>query len=134
MARLSLESKNVLLQSAYERLRDARVLARSENRRYTGAVYLGGYVIECLLKAAICVEQRTERLPAKYQIHELDVLLEATGYRPTMTSELAAKFRVIMGWNVMLRYQGRQYQAQEAHTFLANVEVIRRWLLEKMSP
>lgn len=134
MARLSLESKNVLLQSAYERLRDARVLARSENRRYTGAVYLGGYVIECLLKAAICVSQRTERLPAKYQTHELDVLLEATGYRPTMTSELAAKFRVIMGWNVMLRYQVRQYQAQEAHTFLANVEVIRRWLLEKMSP
>ena len=60
-----LESKNVLLQSAYERLRDARVLARRENKRYTGAVYLGGYVhfvhrrlrltvIECLLKAAIC--------------------------------------------------------------------------------
>jgi hypothetical protein len=129
-----LESKNVLLQSAYERLRDARVLARRENKRYTGAVYLGGYVIECLLKAAICVEQRTERLPAKYQTHELDVLLETTGYRPMMTPELAAKFRTILGWNVRLRYQGRQYQASDAHTFLANVEVIRQWLLEKMSP
>lgn len=129
-----LESKNVLLQSAYERLRDARVLARRENKRYTGAVYLGGYVIECLLKAAICVEQRTERLPAKYRTHELEVLLEATGYRPTMTTEIASKFRIIIGWNVMLRYQGRQYKAQDARTFLANVEVIRQWLLEKMSP
>ena len=128
-----LESKNVLLQSAYERLRDARVLARKENKRYTGAVYLGGYVIECLLKAAICVEQRTERLPTAYQTHELDALLEATGYRPTMTPELAAKFRVIIGWNVRLRYQGQGYQANDARTFLANVEVIRQWLLEKMS-
>ena len=129
-----LESKNVLLQSAYERLRDARVLARRENKRYTGAVYLGGYVIECLLKAAICVEQRTERLPAKYRTHELEALLEATGYRLTMTTEIASKFRIIVGWNVMLRYQGRQYKAQDARTFLANVEVIRQWLLEKMSP
>ncbi len=129
-----LESKNVLLQSAYERLLDARVLARRENKRYTGAVYLGGYVIECLLKAAICVEQRTERLPAKYRTHELETLLEATGYRPTMTPEIASKFRILIGWNVMLRYQGRQYKAQDARTFLANIEVIRQWLLEKMSP
>ncbi|MBC8236237.1 HEPN domain-containing protein [bacterium] len=129
-----LESKNVLLQSAYERLRDARVLVRRGNKRYTGAVYLGGYVIECLLKAAICVEQRTERLPVKYRTHELESLLETTGYRPTMTPEIAAKFRVIVGWNVQLRYQGRQYQANDARTFLTYVEVIRKWLLEKMSP
>jgi HEPN domain-containing protein len=129
-----LESKNVLLQSAYERLRDARVLARRENKRYTGAVYLGGYVVECLLKAAICMEQRTERLPTKYRTHELEALLEATGYRPTMTPEIAAKFRVIIGWNVQLRYQGHQYQAKDARTFLAYVEVIRQWLLEKMAP
>ena len=129
-----LESKNVLLQSSYERLRDARVLARRDNKRYTGAVYLGGYVIECLLKVAICVEQRAEQLPAKYRTHELEALLEATGYRPTMTPEIASKFRIIIGWNVMLRYQGRQYKAQDARTFLANVEVIRQWLLGKMSP
>lgn len=129
-----LESKNVLLQSAYERLRDARVLARRENKRYTGAVYLGGYVIECLLKAAICMEQHTERLSTKYRTHELEALLEATGYRPTMTPEIAAKFRVIIGWNVQLRYQGQQYQAKDARTFLAYVEVIRQWLLEKMAP
>jgi len=128
-----LESKNVLLQSSYERLRDARVLARRENKRYTGAVYLGGYVIECLLKAAICVEQGTERLQRKYQTHELEELMEATGYRTGMTPELAAKFRAIVSWNVLLRYQGRQYQAKDARTFLENVEVIRLWLLEQIS-
>ena len=50
-----------------------------------------------------------------------------------MTPEFAAKFRVIIGWNVRLRYQGRGYQANDARTFLADVEVIRQWLLEKMS-
>jgi HEPN domain-containing protein len=47
-----LERKTVLLHVSNERLKDATILLKQ--KRYNGAVYLGGYVIECLLKAAIC--------------------------------------------------------------------------------
>lgn len=47
-----LERRSVLMHIAERRRGDARVLLR--NKRYDGAVYLGGYVIECMLKAAIC--------------------------------------------------------------------------------
>lgn len=129
-----LESKAVLMQSANERLRDAKVLDKRENKRYTGAVYLGGYVLECLLKAAICTVQGTVRLPAKYLTHELNELLDATGYRSTLPREIARKFADVTFWNVRLRYQGKRYNADEARRFLKNIEEIRQWILEKMAP
>jgi len=127
-----LEKRTTLMQSANERLRDAKVLAKKENKRYTGAVYLGGYVLECLLKAAICVVQSTERLSARYLTHELDELLDATGYRSDIPREIDRKFADVTFWNVQLRYQGKRYNAGEAQRFLKNVEEIRQWLIEKM--
>jgi len=42
------EPKRVLSEAANVRLQDAKALLKV--KRYGGAVYLGGYVIECLLK------------------------------------------------------------------------------------
>lgn len=41
-----------LRKMAMERLRDSRALLAT--RRYDGAVYIGGYVVELALKARIC--------------------------------------------------------------------------------
>lgn len=54
---------------ASERLQDAKVLLK--NGRYNGAVYSGGYVIECLLKAVICQRLGLEYLPKRYAVHDL---------------------------------------------------------------
>lgn len=41
------------------RLKEAKVLL--DNRQYSGAYYLSGYVIECALKACIAKQTRKER-------------------------------------------------------------------------
>ena len=74
---MNLERKTVLFHVANERLRDANVLLKQ--KRYNGAVYLGGYVVECLLKVAICVHLNQDNLPATYRTHELFELLDYSG-------------------------------------------------------
>jgi HEPN domain-containing protein len=132
--RLNLERKAVLLQLANERLADANVLLRQ--KRYNGTVYLGGYVIECLLKAAICVYLRTDRLPGRYQWHDLDRLLVASGLQPAMEDDpvVYARFRRVDIWHVALRYEGRRYNPRDARTFLDAVKEVRAWILSRISP
>jgi hypothetical protein len=48
---------------ANQRLDDATILLASRKRRYNGAVYLGGYAIECSLKSAICILKNLPTLP-----------------------------------------------------------------------
>ena len=70
---------------ARERLRDARLLLK--HGRYSAAYYLGGYVIECALKA--CVDKQIKRndFPDKKFIndaytHDLVKLLDLADLRP----------------------------------------------------
>jgi hypothetical protein len=52
--------RRVQLDAARHRYKDARSLQKSE--RWNGAIYLGGYAIECSLKALICYEGCTNNL------------------------------------------------------------------------
>jgi HEPN domain-containing protein len=129
-----LERKTVLLQVANERLKDSTILLRQ--KRYNGAVYLGGYVIECLLKAAICVHLNRDILPATYRIHELSNLLYYAGLFPFLQTErrVSAQFANLASWNVAIRYYGKKFDAQEAKEFLDAVKEVRIWVLRQISP
>src|SRR2546429_9457310 len=59
------------------RLADAKALL--DARRYAGAVYLGGYAIECLLKWAVTDRKQCVYLPANLEIHNWDTLIAKAG-------------------------------------------------------
>jgi len=129
---MELERKNVLLQISNDRLKDATVLLK--NIRYNGAVYLGGYVIECLLKAAICARLRRDTLPSEYRTHDLDSLMRSSGLFPSMAANasLYPQYIRIKVWSVALRYRGTRYDADAAKKFLSAVKKVKQWILEKM--
>ena len=80
MARLSREAEHNLTDLtavAEARLREFRVLRNA--KEYAGAVYLGRYVLEVLLKCAICKRLGKDELPTIFHSHDLNVLLYYSG-------------------------------------------------------
>jgi HEPN domain-containing protein len=103
---------------AEARLKDADLLYR--NRRFDGAYYLAGYVIECALKA--CIAKRTKRhdfpdkdLAQSVYTHDLTALLKAANLAGQLKQEfgvdprLEAHWVVVKDWSERSRYetQGR---------------------------
>jgi HEPN domain-containing protein len=129
-----LERKTVLLQISRERFADAKVLLRQ--KRYNGAVYLGGYVIECLLKAAVCVQLRRDTLPGEYRTHELEPLLRSSGLEADLKADqrLASRFYTANIWCVDVRYQGAHVSAAEARDFVEAVQEVQQWIQTRISP
>ncbi len=71
--------RNTLEKLAKERLRDFDVLRTKGNDRFAAAIYLGGYAVECLLKAHICKNLDSAALPVTYKSHNLMALLLHSG-------------------------------------------------------
>lgn len=117
---------------ANQRLEDAQVLIASRKRRYNGAVYLGGYTVECALKSAICALKNLPTLPEDYKTHVLDELFVATGL--TLPDNLVMKFCILRDWTVELRYQTKALNAQDARKFLQYAKEVKQWLESKTSP
>src|SRR5271154_4786242 len=97
------------------RAREARVLVKNGNEN--GAYYLGGFAVECALKA--CIARKTNRydFPAdknyaiKVYTHDLSALLKLGGLDGhldvAMKSDtlLAANWSVVKSWDVSSRYE-----------------------------
>ncbi|MHB8604825.1 MAG: DNA-binding protein [Thermoplasmatota archaeon] len=100
-----------------ERIHDAQVLFRE--KRYSAAFYLGGYSVECALKARIAKETRRHQFPDKdvamkaYQ-HDLESLVGTAGLSALWQAELAANkqfklyWNVVKGWKETSRYEFRK--------------------------
>jgi len=129
---------SVYRQAALARLAEAEYL---EEAHPAGAIYLGGYVVECMLKWAICQRQGTiyledlpdSKLPERLtgaRGHDLDFLLEVSGLRPLLEldKELGKDFNKILFWNVALRYKPDKGDVRAAIQFLAKVRELRHWL------
>jgi hypothetical protein len=114
--RYAVTRRTYLEAAARERLKDAQALQKAE--RYIGAQYMGGYVIECLLKCIICSKYGEVRLEkaevsmsrqrgrtVSLRTHELDVLLSYANLRNSIQVEgLWEKFRIVNEWSSELRY------------------------------
>lgn len=125
-----------LLQIADERLADAEALLTSG--RYTGAVYISGYVLECLFKALVCKQLGSVDVPAVLRTsatHQLENLLELI---PAIESVMKKNRKVkeayarIMTGTAKLRYSTHHYRKDEAEIHMDNVKEVKKWLLQKL--
>jgi len=89
-----------LEQIGKERLLEAGVLLEAGHS--AGAVYLGGYAVECYLKAAICHCLKWDQLLGVFKTHDLGGLLVYTGLEQKLRKEVSVhrNFSRIVGiWN-----------------------------------
>lgn len=101
-------SRDILRGLVAIRLDEAKVLR--EAGFFAGAIYLGGYALECQLKVMICRTLDLDMLPATFKTHDLELLLLHGGlHNKLKTNELVDEsFKKICGmWNgkMDLRYQ-----------------------------
>jgi len=97
---------------ARARLTDARALL--EAKRYDGAVYMGGYVVEIALKARICRTLRWAGFPetrsefqslATFKTHDLDILLSLSGREQRVKTNHLAEWSAVATWDPEVRYR-----------------------------
>ena len=133
------------LGASRRRLEDAQVL--HNQKRWTGAIYLGGYAIECSLKSLICYEQEennfkdTRIFKKGLQGSELHSLTKLIGAIPVLQRAIALDrtngYRD--AWNTVsslwrndeLRYSDKDGQEEETKRFIQAVQLLHRFLLAK---
>lgn len=105
-------SASDLRKLARARLTDARALL--EAKRYDGAVYMGGYVVEIALKARICRTLSWAGFPetrhefqslASFKTHNLDLLLALSGREQRVKTKHLAEWSAVANWDPEVRYR-----------------------------
>ena len=114
---------------------DVQFLFRNE--RYSAAVYLGGFVIECLLKASLWSRRQDDAIRSLiFRSHDLPRLLHANSAleRDMQRDKLRnhAHFVQISSWHVRIRYNPRQVHREDADAFLAHLREVRTWLRDRI--
>jgi hypothetical protein len=118
---------------AKERFADAEHLLA--NRRTTGAVYLAGYSVECMLKALVLAavpDGEREEVVGEFRgarAHDYDWLSDlylASGGPPPPKS-VRAQFRVVGDWATDLRYRAGTIHRTRATEFLEAARGIMTW-------
>src|SRR2546429_5719031 len=123
-------SRGTLFESAARsRLEDAAVLL--EHERFSGAIYLAGYALECLLKWAVTRRRNLVYLPAELETHDYERLLHETGLLPQLARRpiIQAFFNELaQSWAPELRYLTRPVRKQEAEKLYDSMVVVYRWI------
>ena len=118
---------------AFQRYEEAEVLFKAAFT--TGAVYLAGYGIECILKAlvlmAVPTGSRSDILKSfrGSKAHEYEWLrsLYLTNNGARFPREITQHFTLVNDWSTDLRYTPRSVRDGEAEAFLASAVAIIRW-------
>ena len=130
-SRVQFIKKQQIKQVSSDRYTDARVLLR--HQRYNAAIYLGGFVIECLLKCSLWDLRSNPKINRLlYTSHNFEDLLEANSLLfQKLRTEVAIfnAFSNIMGWSVTIRYMSKRVSRDGAHQFMKNMGEVRLWLL-----
>ena len=104
-------SRTDLVKIARGRLKDAQVLL--DARRYDGAIYLGGYVVEIALKNRICKTLKWSGFPQtssefqnyqSFKTHKLNVLLRLSGVEAKIRASYFAEWSSVAVWEPEMRY------------------------------
>ncbi|WP_449419560.1 HEPN domain-containing protein [Phormidium nigroviride] len=105
---------------ALTRLKEVEVLLN--NRQYSGAYYLSGYVIECALKACIAKQTHKFDFPDKKNVidsytHDLEKLVKVAQLNTQLKSALndpnfSSRWSVVKDWSEESRYQ--KYNRQKS--------------------
>ncbi len=112
-----------------ERRKDAEALLNAG--RYQASVYMAGYVVECILKAAICWKRGELYLPAADQTHELATLLERASLRQSLDREPTRRLEfdtLVRHWHVQARYKASGGDAVFAARILTAATSVAAWV------
>ena len=137
---------------ADRRFDDAQALRATQlNARANGAIYLGGFVIECLLKAMLIEKfpwlQNSTFPTARsedertlwwlcHRSHDLEAILN---YLPEVRQKLSRgeqrgsprlsqSLKSVCGWTIFARYSPATADIDDARIFLDQVRELRSWL------
>jgi HEPN domain-containing protein len=120
--------------AAFQRFEDAEILL--ERDRLTGAFYLSGYGVECILKALILSSidnpkrrsevDRSFKGRSGHDIAELlRLVLKESGR--TIPGSISRSLATIMTWTTDLRYEASLKSRKEAVAFRDAVAEVIRW-------
>ena len=118
---------------AVQRYEDAQILLKACHA--TGAVYLAGYGIECILKAllltALAPDSQDKMLESFHgsRAHDYDWLRKQylKKSRSPFPLEVTEAFTLVNSWSTDLRYTPQNLKMDEAGAFLAATEKIILW-------
>lgn len=110
---------------------DCRFLFQSQ--RYAASLYLGGFVVECLLKCSLWVRRNEPVIRILlFTSHDLEGLLLANqGLDKQMradASDVHERFVKLTGWTVRFRYNPARPTFEDATQFMKNLQEVRAWL------
>ena len=121
--------------AALKHLQDAEVLLKG--RRFDGAAYLSGYVVECALKTLIQVESGEARHSHGLTglLNELDVLaVQATPRTGRLYVRVAALLKTadVLDWRPPMRYRGPEVTSSKADAWLRNAREAYDLIVESL--
>lgn len=116
-------SPGQFLYLAQKRLQEARVLIRAKH--WAGALYLGGYVFECALKALLA-KKNGGTLPDKYRTHDTVELRNVV--LPYLNDEHAAVLQTMPQWSHLWRYDCSSPKSSTVFIFLERTTEVYRCL------
>ena len=138
--------RNCQLGASRRRLEDAETLHKQ--KRWTGAIYLGGYAVECALKSLICYEQRKNHFKEttvfqKIQgasLHNLTNLLNELEYTKK-SIQLDRSNILLPAWKLVssmwhndeLRYSDKLGDEKDSEKFIAAVKILHTFFLKKQN-
>lgn len=115
--------------------KDVEFLCR-QTKRYRAALYLGGFVIECLLKAALWERRWEKRVRGLLFSHDLTALLEVN---PRLAKALRSdrqnryeQFVRLSTWTVKVRYNPKPVRQEDAGDFMRRLKEVRQWLRKRI--
>jgi HEPN domain-containing protein len=95
---------------------EARLLLKA--RRYSGAYYLAGYVIECALKACIARKTRRGDFPDRKLVnqsytHNLEALMGAAGLETQLEADVKSNSKLGVHWSVVREWSEENRYARK---------------------
>lgn len=137
----SAPNPRAFIRAASQRLESATALvewSKSSGAYRLDAVYLGGYCVECALKALILDrtpepkrQAELERIGRGSQGHDLEILAKNLKLSKKVAipgdTRVAVDF-VARRWGTELRYRGEHVLGREVIPFLENVRAIHAWV------
>lgn len=118
---------------AFRRYEEARVLIRAGYS--TGAIYLAGYAVECMLKALVLMaapSRKRAKVFASFRTnkaHNYEWLRsQYLAYGgPMFPPDITRSFTLVNEWSTELRYSLRRIPDHDADAFMAAVKEILIW-------
>jgi HEPN domain-containing protein len=133
MAVPSSSDARLFYRCAFQRFEEAQVLFKANYN--TGAVYLAGYGIECMLKALVIMavpavtRNQVLRSFRTARAHDYawlrDMYLIRGGAK--FPSQIARAFTLVNEWSTEIRYSPTSVRTEEAEAFLNSASVIIKW-------